>query len=82
MSSSFLPIMAEAGAKAAGAGVAGLMGAVDIAAYKRIFFHAALIMGFCSGLMAGQMGEGKVLAGLKHSLIMLFAAFFMFRVFI
>jgi flagellar protein FlaJ len=33
-------------------------------------FHATLIQGFCSGLVAGVMGSGSAYSGLKHSLIM------------
>ena len=51
---------------------------IEIELYKRIFFHAALVQGFCSGLIAGQMGEGFVLNGVKHSIIMLLIAFFVF----
>ncbi|MDY6959490.1 MAG: type II secretion system F family protein, partial [Halobacteriota archaeon] len=54
----------------------------DAEFYYRIFFHAALIQGLCSGFVAGQMGEGKVLAGLKHSLIMLTIAYVIFTFFI
>jgi flagellar protein FlaJ len=82
--STFLTTMAEAGAKAsqAGAAAAGFMGAVDILFYKRIFSHAALIQGFFSGLVAGQMGEGSAIAGLKYSAIMLVIAWITFRFFI
>ena len=39
--------------------------------YRLIIYHSVLIHGFCSGLMAGMMGDGDVKAGLKHSCIML-----------
>jgi archaeal flagellar protein FlaJ len=82
--STFLTTMAEAGAKAsqAGAAAAGFMGAVDINFYKRIFSHAAMIQAFFSGLVAGQMGEGSAIAGLKYSAIMLTIAWVTFRFFI
>ena len=82
--STFLTTMAEAGAKAsqAGAAAAGFMGAVDILFYKRIFSHAAMIQAFFSGLVAGQMGEGSAIAGLKYSAIMLTIAWVTFRFFI
>jgi flagellar protein FlaJ len=81
--STFLATMATAGAAAQSAGAGGqFMGLIDIPAYKRLFSHAAMIQGFCSGLMAGQMGEGRVVAGLKYSAIMLFIAWVTFRFFI
>ncbi|HID28165.1 MAG TPA: secretion system protein, partial [Methanosarcinales archaeon] len=71
ISSSFLTEMSEAGAKMASSGGASgssFLGSVDLPLYKRLFYHAALIQGFCSGLIAGVMGEGNVLSGLKHSI--------------
>ena len=77
---SFLTKMAEAGEQmAASGGNAGLLGAFDLNAYKRLFFHASLIQGFCSGLIAGVMGEGSVLSGLKHSIIMTTIALLIFK---
>jgi flagellar protein FlaJ len=58
------------------------MGKVNIDFYKRLFSHAAMIQGFFSGLVAGQMGEGDVVAGLKYSAIMLIIAWVTFRFFI
>ncbi|MDY6966152.1 MAG: type II secretion system F family protein [Halobacteriota archaeon] len=85
--SSFLPVMADAGGnlEGSGGGAAGgatFMKGFDLEFYNNIFFHAALIQGFCSGLVAGQMGEGKVLGGLKHSLIMLTIAYVIFTFFV
>ena len=77
---SFLTKMAEAGEQmAASGGNAGLLGAFDLDMYKRLFFHASLIQGFCSGLIAGLMGEGSVLSGLKHSIIMTTVALLIFK---
>lgn len=38
--------------------------------YRALFMLMSIIQGICSGLVAGQIGEGRVIAGLKHSLIM------------
>jgi flagellar protein FlaJ len=46
--------------------------------YIRLFFHAALIEGFFSGLVAGQIGEGDVRLGLKHSIVMITVAYIIF----
>lgn len=48
--------------------------------YKVLFFHAALIQGFATGLVAGQMGEGRAASGLKHSLAMAIIAYVAFAV--
>jgi len=80
--STFLTTMATAGASAASAGARGFMGMVDLFLYKRLFTHAALLQGFFSGLVAGQMGEGRLIAGLKYSAIMVIIAWVTFRFFI
>ncbi len=80
--SSFLSTMAVAGAAAAASGAHGFMGKIDIFVYKRLFSHAAMLQGFFSGLVAGQMGEGRFIAGLKYSAIMLLIAWITFRFFI
>ena len=80
--SSFLSTMATAGAAAAAAGAHGFMGKIDLFVYKRLFSHAAMLQGFFSGLVAGQMGEGRFIAGLKYSAIMLLVAWITFRFFI
>ncbi|MCU0632091.1 MAG: type II secretion system F family protein [Methanolinea sp.] len=79
--STFLSTMATAGsaASAAGAGGASFIGNVDLFFYTRLFSHAALIQGIFSGLVAGQMGEARVVAGLKYSAIMLVIAWVVFR---
>jgi len=81
------------GTAGAGAGTAGSAGASafggmsvgggqDMDLYRRLFSHAAMIQAFFSGLVAGQMGEGNAIAGLKYSLIMLAIAWIAFRFFI
>jgi flagellar protein FlaJ len=82
LESTFLTTMAEAGSKVASTGAKGFMSRVNIAFYKRLFSHAAMIQGFFSGLVAGQMGEGDAIAGLKYSAIMLIIAWVTFRFFI
>jgi flagellar protein FlaJ len=82
--STFLTTMASAGsaASAAGAGAASFIGNIDLFFYTRLFSHAAMIQGIFSGLVAGQMGEGRVVAGLKYSAIMLLISWIIFRFFI
>ncbi|MEM7821586.1 MAG: type II secretion system F family protein [Candidatus Aenigmatarchaeota archaeon] len=40
--------------------------------YKTIFRNLILIQGFFAGLSVGKMAEGAVVAGLKHSIFMMF----------
>jgi flagellar protein FlaJ len=81
--STFLTTMAEAGAAAASAGATGAFAStIDIFFYRRLFSHAAIIQGFFSGLVAGQMGEADMIAGLKYSVIMVVIAWVAFRLFI
>ena len=80
--STFLTTMATAGASAASSGAKGFIGQIDLFGYKRLFSHAAMLQGFFSGLVAGQMGEGRLIAGLKYSAIMLFISWITFRFFI
>jgi flagellar protein FlaJ len=81
--STFLTTMAHAGSVADASGARGTFAAtVDIFTYKRLFSHAAMMQGFFSGLVAGQMGEGSAIAGLKYSAMMLLVAWVVFRFFI
>ncbi|MBR9680854.1 MAG: type II secretion system F family protein [Candidatus Altiarchaeota archaeon] len=52
-------------------GMAFSMGTIDPAFYRRIFLHMILIQAVFAGLIAGQVGEGSIVAGIKHSGIML-----------
>jgi flagellar protein FlaJ len=82
--STFLSTMASAGsaASSAGAGAASFAGTVDLFFYTRLFSHAAMIQAIFSGLVAGQMGEGRAIAGLKYSAVMLVISWVMFRFFV
>ena len=79
----FLSVMATAGSASSSTSAgAQFGGSIDLPLYTRIFTHAALIQGFFSGLVAGQMGEGRVVAGLKYSIVMLLIAWIMFTFFV
>jgi flagellar protein FlaJ len=54
--SSFLTTMAEAGLQATTSGASGFGGIIDLFLYKLLFSHAAMLQGFFTGLVAGQMG--------------------------
>ena len=61
-------------------GIVGGFGGADTDQYLLLFYHAAAIQGICSGLIAGQLGEGAVSDGVKHAAIMLLSAYLMFRI--
>jgi flagellar protein FlaJ len=88
LSSSFIPVMATAGnSNTASSAVSSMQGATFIqsfnpADYNRLFFHAALIQGLFAGILAGVMGEGKWMSGLKYSIIMVILAYAMFALFV
>ena len=83
ISTTFLTEMASAGEQmAASGGQGGFLGNFDLNAYTQLFKHAAIIQGLSSGLMAGAMGEGSVMAGLKHSTIMIIIGYVIFTLFI
>ncbi len=46
--------------------------------YISLFFSVIIMQGLCIGLITGQLGEGSVIAGTKHSLIMVFSSFGIF----
>ncbi|ABE51436.1 type II secretion system F family protein [Methanococcoides burtonii] len=83
ISTTFLAEMAAAGEKMTESGGAGgFLGSFDLEGYTRLFMHASLIQGLSSGLMAGAMGEGSVMSGLKHSIIMMGIGYLIFTVFV
>jgi flagellar protein FlaJ len=87
LTSSFLPVMAEAANNSQAAGASASAGTAFIQSfnpddYLRLFFHAAMIQALFSGILAGTMGEGKWMSGLKYSIIMMIIAYAMFALFI
>lgn len=66
----FLPIMVQGtdGMSMIGTSVGG---GISLDLYNRMIYHSMIIHGFCSGLVAGMMGEGSVKAGVKHACIMM-----------
>ncbi|MCZ0860610.1 type II secretion system F family protein [Methanocorpusculum sp. MG] len=78
----FLPMMLQGGdgMSMIGSGVTmpGVGGGFSIDVYDRLIYHSVVIHGFCSGLVAGMMGEGSALAGVKHSCVMVAVAMIVF----
>ncbi|HIH95850.1 TPA: flagellar biosynthesis protein FlgJ [Methanosarcina acetivorans] len=58
------------------------MGGFDLKEYTLLFFHAALLQGLGSGMVAGKMGSGSISSGLKHSLAMMTVSYVLFTLFI
>ena len=48
--------------------------------YRKMFFSMVVIQGVFNGLLAGQLGEGRVVAGIKHAAIMLITGVAIFMV--
>lgn len=85
LSTTFLEQMVKAGEKTTAGGRGAVPLSLDRAAmnvYNRMFFHGAIIQGFSSGLIAGVMGEGSALSGLKHSVIMVTIGYLLFTLFV
>lgn len=77
----FLPMLLQSGSGllVIGSGVTNTVtgwSPADI--YNCLIYHSVLIHGFCSGLVAGMMGEGSVCAGIKHSCVMIAVAVVVF----
>ncbi len=49
--------------------------------FKTLFFLMAIVQGVCSGMIAGQIGEGTMIAGVRHTGIMLFVTVIAFSIF-
>jgi archaeal flagellar protein FlaJ len=47
------------------------LGSIPTATFSRLLYHACLIQALFSGLIAGQMGESALAAGVKHSCVLL-----------
>ncbi|KAB1194752.1 secretion system protein [Haloferax sp. MBLA0076] len=84
---SFIPAVEQATSQAAvgSGGVAGVTSGtfsglrdVDTQAYSVLFYHLSVIQGVCSGLIAGQLGEGEVADGIKHAGVLLLITYALF----
>ncbi|MBP2133140.1 flagellar protein FlaJ [Methanomicrobium sp. W14] len=51
---------------------------LDISSSKAGMFHIGIILGFFSGIMAGQLSSNSIYAGLKHSALLLTATIITF----
>jgi len=65
-----------------GGGVFAGAGSVDVGFLKKVLYHAVIIQALFGGLIAGKMSEGRLGAGLKHTLLLLIIAFVTFLLFV
>lgn len=74
----FIPEVLKTQAAGAGKGlgaVAGLgLGNLTLPEYRVFYFLAALVQGVGNGLVAGMMGTGKMLDGMRHGFVMVLIA--------
>lgn len=48
--------------------------------YRSLFFTMIMVQGLFSGLIAGQIGSDSIVAGMKHSFIMVFSGLLIFMI--
>jgi flagellar protein FlaJ len=72
ITSQFIPILSQVDTQGIpqGTAMAGVT-AVGIQSLERLMYHSVVIQAIFSGLIAGQMGESSLKAGIKHACIML-----------
>jgi flagellar protein FlaJ len=63
-------------------GAGGISVALDIENVKMTFFEIAVLVGALSGLVAGQIGEGNYLLGIKHTYVFVTMTYVLFFFFI
>lgn len=85
----FLTILESMNTSSASATVQATSGAsfsqstqMPVDTFRRLLFHTCMIQAFFSGLIAGQMGEGSIKAGIKHAAIMLVIGLLIFNIMI
>ena len=78
----FLSVLADVNALSTGGTVAAAVpiGHTPIITFERLLYHGCLIQALFSGLIAGQMGEASIRAGVKHAAVMLIIALVVFTV--
>jgi flagellar protein FlaJ len=80
LTTQFLPVLASISTQGLPtSGALSGIGSIPIATFNRLLYHACLIQAVFSGLIAGQMGESSLAAGVKHSCILLITALIAFN---
>ena len=72
LTTQFLPVLANISVKGLPTtGALAGIGSIPTVTFGRLLYHACLIQALFSGLIAGQMGESSLAAGVKHSCVLL-----------
>jgi flagellar protein FlaJ len=72
LTTQFLPVLASISTQGLPAtGALSGIGSIPIATIGRLLYHACLVQALFSGLIAGQMGESSLSAGVKHACVLL-----------
>jgi flagellar protein FlaJ len=80
LTTQFLPVLANVSlGKLASAGSFSGIGKIPIQTFGRLLYHTCLMQAIFSGMIAGQMGEGSVAAGVKHSCVLLLISIITFN---
>jgi flagellar protein FlaJ len=80
LTTQFLPVLANVSlGKLASAGAFSGIGKIPIQTFGRLLYHTCLMQAIFSGMIAGQMGEGSVAAGVKHSCVLLLISIITFN---
>jgi flagellar protein FlaJ len=81
LTTQFLPILANINTQSlpATGGSFADFGKISLATFGRLLYHACLMEALFSGLIAGQMGESSLAAGVKHSCVLLIIALVTFN---
>jgi flagellar protein FlaJ len=80
LTTQFLPVLATISTKGLPtSGALSGIGSIPIITFSRLLYHACLVQAIFSGLIAGQMGESSLAAGVKHSCILLIIALIAFN---
>lgn len=80
LTTQFLPVLASISAKGLPtSGALSGLGSIPIITFNRLLYHACLVQALFSGLIAGQMGESALAAGVKHSCILLIISLIAFN---
>jgi len=76
----FLPVLENISTQGISAtGILSGIGTISIATFGRLLYHACLIQALFSGLIAGQMGESSLAAGVKHACVLLLITLVVFN---
>jgi|WetSurMetagenome_2_1015567.scaffolds.fasta_scaffold00379_25 archaeal flagellar protein FlaJ len=80
LTTQFLPVLANISTQGLPAtGALSGIGSIPVITFGRLLYHACLVQAIFSGLIAGQMGESSLAAGVKHSCILLIIALVTFN---